>query len=111
MPVLHVVQSVFTGHSGDTKTNHLEMSMETTDCDTLAGRIDALGHALLSVVAELEMAQLIDGPRVSKAWRQIAPYSKASLKHRESAQLVLAQLAELLDEARRARAHRRALAP
>jgi len=76
----------------------------TPDNTELAGRIEAMGRALLRLTAELEMQQLIDGPRVSQAWRQAVPERMAAdseLLH--CARYCLHEMATQLDDARRAR--------
>ena len=67
---------------------------------TLDGKIDGLAQALLRVVAELEMARLIDGPRVSAAWRNARPQHLAVDGVRQASRSVLLELAEQLDDAR-----------
>lgn len=76
------------------------------EISTVEGRIDALGQALLRVVAELEVAQLIHGSRVSQAWRNARPERLADSPELQESRRVLLQLADLLDEARESRANR-----
>ena len=71
--------------------------------DELAGRIDGLAHALLRLTAELEMQGLIDGPRVSQAWRDARPTHLATDQMLQASRHVLHQMADQLDEARSAR--------
>lgn len=78
--------------------------MHTAEFEELAGRVDAVSHALLHVAAELELMQLIDGPRLTRAWRGLRMGSQGSDLRRQSAALVLEQLADLLDQAREHRA-------
>ena len=81
--------------------------MDSRDFEELAARVDAMGHALLRVVAELEVAQVIDGPRVSQAWRQVVPQQPAADQRQEGVRKLLCRMADLLDEARQHRnAHR-----
>ena len=80
--------------------------MHTVEYEVLAGRIDALSNALLSVTAELEVMQLIDGPRVSEGWRRRGEPAQASAVRKQAAKEVLGQLADLLDSAREHRGHR-----
>ena len=82
--------------------------MHTAEFEELAGRVDAVSHALLHVAAELELMQLIDGPRLTKAWRGLRMGNQGSDLRRQSAHLVLEQLADLLDGARSNRAHQSA---
>lgn len=75
--------------------------MEQRSLDELAGRIDGVARALLQLTAALEMAEVIDGTRVSQGWRgtartQAEPALQASRQ-------VLLEMADLLDEARAAR--------
>lgn len=78
--------------------------MNQAQFDTLTGRIDGIGQALLRVVAALEMAQVIDGSRISAAWRQARPEQLATDAPLQASRQVLQQLADLLDKAREARA-------
>lgn len=71
--------------------------------DDLAGRIDAIGQALLRLTAELEMQGVIDGSRVSAAWLQVADRRLETTDIHRSAHKALRQLALMLDEARGAR--------
>lgn len=78
--------------------------MKNPDNTELAGRIEAIGRALLRLTAQLEMAQLIDGPHVSQAWRQAVTERRAA----DSAVLLgarhcLHDMAAQLDDARQAR--------
>jgi len=78
-------------------------AMNTQDFDELAGRIDGIGHALLRLTAELEMQGLIDGPRVSQAWRDARPEHLAVDQVLQASRHVLHQLADQLDGARSVR--------
>ena len=103
---LQLVKLVFLAHSAAIATQMMEITMETTDFDELAGRIDGIGQALLRLTAELEMQGLIDGTRVSAAWTRAAqPHSGDKAVH-HSSHKTLAQLAQMLDEARSSRLSR-----
>lgn len=78
--------------------------MNQAQFDTLTGHIDAMGQALLRVVSHLEMRELIDGPRIAAEWRQARPEHLATDPELQASRKVLHQLADLLDEARQARA-------
>lgn len=78
--------------------------MDQAQFDILTGRIDGIGQALLRVVSHLEMRDLIDGPRVAAEWRQARPGHLATDPELQASRKVLHQLADLLDEARQARA-------
>ena len=78
--------------------------MDEAQFKTLTGRIDGIGQALLRVVSHLEMRELIDGPRVAAEWRQARPERLATDAELQASRKVLHQLADLLDEARQARA-------
>ena len=82
--------------------------MHTAEFEELAGRVDALSHALLNVAAELELTALMNGPRLTKAWRARRMDSRGSDVRRQSAHAVLSQLADLLDAARANRGRRSA---
>ena len=79
--------------------------MHTAEFEELSGRIDALSHALLHVAAELEVMQLIDGPRLTKAWRGRRMGNQGTDLRRASAHKVLSQLADLLEQSRSHRDH------
>lgn len=85
--------------------------MHTAEFEELAGRIDALSHALLHVAAELELVQVIDGPRLSRAWCGRRMDSQGSDLRKQAALQVLGQLSGLLDEARANRLARRSAQP
>ncbi len=78
--------------------------MDEAQFDTLTGRIDGIGQALLRLVSHLEMRQFIDGPRIAAEWRQARPEHLATDAELEASRKVLHQLADLLEEARQARA-------
>ena len=46
--------------------------MHNTEFDELAGRIEGLARAVLLIAAGLEMAGLMDGPRLADDWRGVA---------------------------------------
>lgn len=72
--------------------------METRDFDELAGRIEGVGQALLHLAAALEMKDLIDGPRLSRAWRQAQRPNVLPVM--QTARMTLQELAHALDDAR-----------
>ena len=81
--------------------------MTQPDNTELAGRIEAIGRAVLRLTAELEMQRLIDGPRVAQAWQQAVPEHVAAespLLH--CARHCLHDMAQQLDEARSQRQSR-----
>ena len=80
--------------------NEMEQNMHTAEFEELAGRIDALSHAVLHVAAELELMELIDGHRLSKAWRNKRMGTDRTDLRTDAAHAVLEQLADLLDGAR-----------
>jgi hypothetical protein len=86
--------------------NEMELDMHTAEFEELAGRIDALSHAVLVVAAELELMELIDGPRLTQAWRSTRMGTGSTDLRRETAHGVLGQLADLLDGARANRSPR-----
>lgn len=77
--------------------------MQDESFDKLAGHIDGIGQALLRLTAELEMQGLIDGSRVSAAWRNVADRRPEETPVHRGAHNTLRQLAQMLDDARRAR--------
>lgn len=72
--------------------------MDTRNFDELAGRVEGVGQALLYLTAELEMAGIIDGPRLSRAWR--TAQRPNVLPVLETAHRTLLELAQTLDDAR-----------
>lgn len=80
--------------------------MEDTRIEDLQGRVDAVAQALLWLTAELEMAAVIDGSRLSAAWRarQLPPGTAPALA--AASLRTLAQMADELDAARAVRQSR-----
>lgn len=72
--------------------------MDTREFDELAGRIEGVGQALLYLCSELEMRDVIDGPRLSKAWQEARRPNVLPLM--ETARHTLQELAQALDDAR-----------
>ncbi len=68
--------------------------------DELAGRIDAVGLAMLRLAAALERQELIDGPRLSKTWRGALSPRIQDTAIRLAASQHLEKLAGVLDDAR-----------
>lgn len=85
--------------------------MDAQAFDKLAGRIDGIGQALLRVVTALEMRQLIDGPRIAAEWRQVRPDPSEPDAQLQASHRMLHQLADMLDEARQARAQHQSRRP
>jgi hypothetical protein len=79
--------------------------MNTPEYEELAGRIDAVAKAVLHLSAALEMRGVIDGPQLSGMWRNAARLARPT-RPLLASQRILAELADLLDEARRARQSR-----
>lgn len=75
--------------------------MDTRDFDELAGRVEGMAQALLYLAAELEIRELIDGPRLSQAWR--AAQRPNVLPVLETARVTLGEMAQALDAARSCR--------
>ena len=69
--------------------------MGTADFDELAGRIEGMSRAVLHIAAALEIAGLIDGPRLSQGWRSGLPGPGLEVANR-----TLQELARALDGAR-----------
>lgn len=80
--------------------------MHDGEHETLAGRIDGIGQALLRLTAELEMVGVIDGSRVSAGWTEAADGRQLANEVHRSARATLLQLAATLDDARQARLSR-----
>lgn len=94
-----------TAQSGGINTFKPENAMDTTAFDELAGRIEGVAQAMLRLAAELEVAGLIDGPRMAADWRATQPpQHMPDTAVRRSARTTLAQLADSLTQAARYRA-------
>ncbi len=75
--------------------------MHSTEFEELAGRVEAIGRALLRLTAGLEMERLIDGPRVAQMWRDAVPeHQAADSPVLHCARHCLHELAQQLDDAR-----------
>ena len=74
--------------------------MRSTDFIELAGRIEGAARLSLQLVAVLEEAGIIDGPRFSAGLRQSIRLVPDSPAHLRTAQHTLAELADALDVAR-----------
>jgi hypothetical protein len=74
--------------------------MDVNAYNELAGRIEGMGRAVLHIAAALESKGLIDGERLSQAWRSALPLHGVNV-----AGQTLQQMAIALDDARM---HRRA---
>lgn len=72
--------------------------MQAREFDELAGRIEGIGQALLLLTADLEMRGLIDGPRLSLAWRSARRSNVRPVL--ETARHTLVEMAQALDYAR-----------
>lgn len=74
--------------------------------EDLRGRIDGVAQALMWIAAGLEMAGVMDGPRMSAAWRarQVPVGTSAALA--AASLRTLGQMADELDAARAARRSR-----
>lgn len=78
--------------------------MTEPDNTELAGQIEALSRALLELSAALEMALLIEGPRLSQAWREAVPERMAAdSRVLHAARRHLQGMAAALDDARQGR--------
>ncbi|MFV0678983.1 hypothetical protein [Ottowia sp.] len=80
--------------------------MSDTDTQDLAGRIDALGQAMLRLCAGLEMKGVIDGPRMCAAWRARRVPAGTDPALEEACLRTLGQMADELDAAREVRRSR-----
>ena len=95
--------AVFWAHSAGIATFNQDQTMNTQDFDTLAGRIDGIGQALLRLCAELEMQGVIDGSRLSGAWTRAAQPHTGDTSVHHSSHKTLLELVHRLDEARSSR--------
>lgn len=78
--------------------------MSDEQFNELAGRIEGVGRALMGMVAELERAGIIDGPRYCDGLEAQAEALHFSRPHLAATQRTLREMAEELDRARRHRA-------
>lgn len=78
--------------------------MNDQDFVELAGRTEAVARLTLTLVAALEDADLIDGPRFSDQLRRQLKAIDSAPAHLHIAQRTLGELADALDDAR---THRR----
>lgn len=74
--------------------------MNTQEFDELAGRIEGLSRAVLSLTVAMERQALIEGPRLSQAWRDSVSDRSADTPLRSTARKTLQELAAALDDAR-----------
>ncbi|MCM2340447.1 hypothetical protein [Rhodoferax sp.] len=73
--------------------------MDTKDFDELAGRIEGVARAVLLLAQMMERETDMDGPTLSRQWRQsLAPQGDADTP--STAHKTLLQLAQVLDDAR-----------
>jgi len=83
---------------------NLEATMDSSEFEELAGRIDGVARAVMHLAAMAEMHGVIDGPRMSGMWRgALVPQAQGALaaSHR-----VLQEMADRLDAAREVRRSR-----
>lgn len=73
--------------------------MTELDFDELAGRIDAVGHVLLFLIADLEDHGVIDGPALSQRLRRFGR-NRGQSPGLEHCGRVIQELAHRLDTAR-----------
>lgn len=86
--------------------------MNTDQLNEVAGRIEAVGRALMHLVARLEDDGLIDGPAYAEGLRHTFVIDSDASILMQSAQRAILRAAASLDEARHWRRFRRqALAP
>ena len=76
------------------------------DFDELAGRLDAVAQAMLTLAAQLEAGALIDAPQLCAAWRARRAPADASAAHAAALLRTMAHLADELDQARAVRRSR-----
>lgn len=76
--------------------------MTNIEFDELSSRIDAVGHTLLILIAELELRKALDGPELSQGLRR---FGRNRSRHpgRERSGRVIQELARRLDGARASR--------
>lgn len=77
--------------------------MNDADFNELAGRIQGLGDFILSLTAELEAQQVIDGERFTRNISQFAENRCFDGEHLEATKRTLSELARFLTEARQRR--------
>ncbi|WP_123812179.1 hypothetical protein [Ottowia oryzae] len=78
----------------------------TESAEDLAGTLDAVAQALLTLTAQLEARGIIDGPGLCAAWRARRAPADASGAHAAALLRTMGQLANGLDQARATRQSR-----
>lgn len=73
--------------------------MTGSDFDELASRIDAVGHVLLFLIADLEERGVIDGPESSRRLRRFG-HGRGQHPGLDRCGRVIQELAQRLDTAR-----------
>ncbi|MFZ5659170.1 MAG: hypothetical protein ACOY5C_04855 [Pseudomonadota bacterium] len=73
--------------------------MTEPEFNELSARIDAVGHTLLILMAELEVQGALDGPRLSQALRRFG-HDRGQHPGFERCGQVMQELAQRLDTAR-----------
>lgn len=76
--------------------------MADPDFNELAARVDAVGHTLLFLIAELELQGAVDGPRLSQTLRRFG-HGRGQHPGLERCGQVMQELAQRLDTARASR--------
>jgi len=74
--------------------------MSNEQFNELAGRIQGLSDFIMHLTAELEIKELIDGPRLNQAVREFAENRCFEGEHLQAAQRTLSQMAHFLNDAR-----------
>lgn len=77
--------------------------MEQDDFDELAGRIEGVSTVLLHLIADLEMREIMDGPRFTQGMRRAAEQLQFPQPHLEPTKRTLLEMASALDAARKNR--------
>lgn len=90
----------------DGRIDDAENDMDDEAIEDLQGRVDAVAQALLRLAAELEMTGLIDGSRLSAAWRAHRSLPDAPAALQAASLRTRAQMADVLDAARAVRRSR-----
>lgn len=74
--------------------------MDINQFDELAGRIDGLARAVVLLAEMMERETDMDGPTLSRQWREAVPPRSGGTPAHRTARTMLQELAQSLDDAR-----------
>lgn len=74
--------------------------MNSQQFNELAGRIQGLSDFVMHLTAELEIKEIIDGPRLNQAVREFAANRNFEGEHLQATRRTLNEMAHFLNDAR-----------